>query len=97
AAQQQAARQAEHGAAQMVDAVIGKCQGQQDADGDDGARDGVAQGGELDQPVERAPAHQAAGVAQEQSQGDDDDGGRGGGGKAVGGVGPEKGVGGRAR
>ena len=66
------------GAAQPVDAVIGQRQRQQDADGDDGARDGIAQGGELDQPVERAAAHQAAGVAQEQGKRHDDHGGRGG-------------------
>ena len=89
AAQQEPARQSKDGAAQPVDAVIGQRQRQQDADGDHGARDGVAQGGELDQPVERAAAHQAAGIAQEQGEHDDDRGGRRGEAEAVGGVAQE--------
>ena len=73
----------------MVDAVVGQNEGQQYTDRDDGARDGIAKGGELDQAIEGASAFQAAGVAQEQGQARDDDRGGSGEGEAVGGIAEE--------
>jgi len=58
-AQQQAGRHSEEAAAQTIHPVIGQRERQQYADRDHGARDGIAQRGELDQAIERAPAHQA--------------------------------------